>query len=307
MASFAFVTHPNRFPTARFVLIAGIGLTTVCSSCGDTGGQGLRAQQVASVGGSPQAASAGGPVFRLPASAKTLVALTYDDGDQTQLTNAVPQLDARGLRGTFFLNAVGGSYFAAQWQAVAAAGHELGNHTLYHPCPLSGGGRAGFTTEEYTLARYETDVVTQDGLLDVIDGQTSGGRAFAFPCSRHTVDEGDVSVLPFLSASPLVDVARTGEVDYSPFIAPDKDYDAVLLPSYMVPNNTPAATVIAQLDKAHETKAALVCTFHQIGGDYATMSPGEHEKLLDYLVANSARFEVVPFGPLARRGLGAQE
>ncbi len=298
------MTNTPTASTTFLSLFLAAGLAVWWSGCGNET-KGLLAQQVTSV---PVAAvPAQRPVFRLPSTpGKTMVALTYDDGDQTQLTNAVPQLDARGLRGTFFLNSIGGSYFASQWQAVAKTGHELGNHTLYHPCPLSGGGRAGFSTEEYTLARYTADVTTQDGLLDVIDGRTAPGRAFAFPCSRHTIGADDTSVLPFLESADCVDVARTGEVEYSAFIAPGKDYRAVQIPSYMVPNNTSAATVIAQLEQAHEMGGALVCTFHQVGGEYSTMSPDEHQKLLDYLVANTKRFEVLPFGPLVRRGLVAQ-
>src|SRR5262245_64846761 len=64
------------------------------------------------------------------------VSLTYDDALNVHLDNAIPILDSLGLRGTFYLS----GYFpafrerVADWKAAAAKGHELGNHTLFHPC-----------------------------------------------------------------------------------------------------------------------------------------------------------------------------
>jgi len=64
------------------------------------------------------------------------VVLTYDDGLNIDLTNVIPALDSLGLKGTFYIS----DYFYglnAQidgWRKAAAEGHELGNHTIWHPC-----------------------------------------------------------------------------------------------------------------------------------------------------------------------------
>ena len=51
-----------------------------------------------------------------------------------QLDHAVPVLHAAGFKATFFLAGlkVGA---ASRWRAVGAEGHELANHTIFHPCP----------------------------------------------------------------------------------------------------------------------------------------------------------------------------
>ncbi len=46
------------------------------------------------------------PPFAYPNGAKGAVSLTYDDGLTSQLDHAVPQLDARGLKATFFLSLI---------------------------------------------------------------------------------------------------------------------------------------------------------------------------------------------------------
>lgn len=75
-----------------------------------------------------------------PASAatrpQTVVSLTFDDGNANQLA-AVSALDALDLPGTFYIPSgfVGAAGYLTlpQLQAMAAAGHEIGGHTVSHP------------------------------------------------------------------------------------------------------------------------------------------------------------------------------
>lgn len=65
------------------------------------------------------------------------VVLTFDDTFAEQATLAAPALEARGMRGTFFVNSprlgTAGYMTLGQVQAMQAAGHEIGGHTLTHP------------------------------------------------------------------------------------------------------------------------------------------------------------------------------
>src|SRR5258706_2846427 len=109
------------------------------------------------------------------------VSLSFDDGTQNQLDLAVPALDEFGLKGSFYLNP-GGDYWAARlaaWQAVAANGHELGNHTLTHPCPDTVLGRTG-GDDNLTLAEMEHEILgAQERLAQLAPAQTRW--TFPFP------------------------------------------------------------------------------------------------------------------------------
>lgn len=64
------------------------------------------------------------------------VSLTFDDGDPTHYDVAAPVLDARGVKGTFFIvtntvESLGASGIAG-FEALADNGHELANHTISH-------------------------------------------------------------------------------------------------------------------------------------------------------------------------------
>ena len=69
------------------------------------------------------------------------VSITFDDGFRSQYTMAVPALNARGIKGSFFLitgivdRSLNSSYYASwdEWRNVASQGHEIGSHTKTHP------------------------------------------------------------------------------------------------------------------------------------------------------------------------------
>src|SRR5450432_2597841 len=67
---------------------------------------------------------------------KAAVVLTYDDAINQHLDNAIPVLDSLKLKATFYITGYSPSVRDRmnEWKKLAVQGHELGNHTLYHPC-----------------------------------------------------------------------------------------------------------------------------------------------------------------------------
>jgi peptidoglycan/xylan/chitin deacetylase (PgdA/CDA1 family) len=74
--------------------------------------------------------------FVWPDGKRAALSLTYDDGLTGQLQIAEPQLEAHGFKATFFLTQVNMQDRIADWQALARKGHEIGDHTVDHPCEL---------------------------------------------------------------------------------------------------------------------------------------------------------------------------
>ncbi len=77
-----------------------------------------------------------------PDSARAAVSLTFDDAYPSQVSAAMPLLEARGFRGTFYLIVdrlfQRGKYQdlpsapIGEWQAAFRRGHEMGSHTWTH-------------------------------------------------------------------------------------------------------------------------------------------------------------------------------
>jgi len=76
-------------------------------------------------------------IASVPAAGK-VVALTYDDGPNPPHTQALLALLAQhGVRATFFLKGRNVEAFPDEVRAIAAAGHEIGNHSYDHRPMLS--------------------------------------------------------------------------------------------------------------------------------------------------------------------------
>src|SRR6266567_5514554 len=67
---------------------------------------------------------------------RAAVSLTFDDARPVQLDEAVPELNKRHLRGTFFV-IISKLTRLDKWRQAQADGHEIGNHTLTHEHPVA--------------------------------------------------------------------------------------------------------------------------------------------------------------------------
>jgi peptidoglycan/xylan/chitin deacetylase (PgdA/CDA1 family) len=115
-----------------------------------------------------------------PGRARAAVSLTYDDGLDSQLEYAVPALDARKLKATFFLTRENMEARLRDWQAVAAEGHEIGDHTVSHPCDLRDYSAAQFAREEIKGAEQFFDA----------NFGVDHDRVYAFPCGIIDLGRG---------------------------------------------------------------------------------------------------------------------
>ncbi len=62
---------------------------------------------------------------------KAAISLTFDDGDPTQLQVAIPEMNKRNIRGTFYLISNRLTEIN-RWKEAVQAGQEIGNHSLDH-------------------------------------------------------------------------------------------------------------------------------------------------------------------------------
>ncbi|HRU07089.1 MAG TPA: polysaccharide deacetylase family protein [Candidatus Brocadiia bacterium] len=111
------------------------------------------------------------------------VSFTFDDALEEHLDAAMPVLERSGLRGTFFVPAGSPAFLRRvdDWRAAAARGHELGNHSIFHPAVSSKPYvTAGVSLENYTLDRMRVELETANRILASLDGRAE--RAYAYPC-----------------------------------------------------------------------------------------------------------------------------
>jgi Polysaccharide deacetylase len=113
------------------------------------------------------------------------ISLTFDDALDEHLDHVVPILDQYGLSATFYahLSAPSLSRRFNEWRDVALSGHEIGNHTIFHPADSRKHWvREGNALASYSIDRILLEVEVANQWLDALDGGRI--RTFAFPCSN---------------------------------------------------------------------------------------------------------------------------
>ncbi|MGI8637704.1 MAG: polysaccharide deacetylase family protein [Segetibacter sp.] len=225
---------------------------------------------------------------------KCAVSLTYDDAINVDLDNAIPALDSVGLKSSFYLSGYSGALTNRidEWRAIAKNGHELGNHTLYHPC-TSGPGR-GFVTPEYDLSKYTIRRINDEmrmtnTLLKAIDGKTK--RTFAYPCGDTKI--GDSS---YINSMKNEFVAARGVKSEMSKI---NQIDLYNINCYGI-NGETGDQLIALVKKAMETNSLLVFLFHGVGGGHSlNVSLEAHRQLLQFLKHNQKDIWIAPLIDIA--------
>src|SRR5262245_13495043 len=104
--------------------------------------------------------------FKWPDGKQAAIALTYDDALHSQLDVAIPQLDAAKFKGTFFLKGEITPADMLRWRNVQRAGHELGNHSIFHPCPRAMlPDRKNYFTDNYDVDRMLGEIAVENNIL----------------------------------------------------------------------------------------------------------------------------------------------
>ena len=226
-----------------------------------------------------------------PKDKKAAIVLTYDDALASHLKYAVPQLNKYKLKGSFYL--VGGMSEEAmdQWQAVSRQGHELGNHTLFHPCSEKNYKQHPRNySESHDAESILNEISMMNRLLYGIDRKKV--RTYAYPCTEVVV--GGVDYTDTLRQSKLITSARIGG-DLNAVVTDFKSLNPMKVPSYALLNEQDADALISYVKKVQQEGGLGVLMFHGVGGDYLKVSAEAHEKLLQYLSANKDEIWVGTF------------
>lgn len=227
---------------------------------------------------------------------KCAVVLTYDDALNVHLDNVIPLLDSLELKGTFYLSASfpGCKNRLNDWKKAAAEGHELANHTLFHPCIGNIPGREWVGAENdmsrYTVKRMVNEARMTNIFLQALDGKTE--RTFAYPCGDMKI--GDTAYMDsmhndFIAARAVREQMHT--------IDKINLYD---IDCYAM-NNATADQMIDLVNQAVRSNTLLVFLFHGVGGEHnINVSLDAHSKLLHYLKQHENEIWIAPMIDVAK-------
>jgi peptidoglycan/xylan/chitin deacetylase (PgdA/CDA1 family) len=224
---------------------------------------------------------------------RAAVSLTYDDALRSQLDHAVPALRKHGLVGTFFLTGTSPVLQASpdSYRALGRAGHELGAHTMNHPCDRKlSFVKPGMSLQDYDSARMDRELA--ESVAQLRDLGQQGPLSFAYPCGSTWLGEPPTSYVPLIEKSFIAARGVTrGIVDPT---------HPRLFEVASVMGDLSASALIDWVARAVESGGWLVFTFHGVEGEQLSVDADAHEALLAYLAKNKAQVWTERFGPVAQ-------
>lgn len=225
---------------------------------------------------------------------KCAVVITYDDAIDQHLDNAAPLLDSLGLKASFYITAFSNSVQKRmnEWKNLDKKGHELGNHTLFHPC-VGGKGREWVKPEydmrSYTVQQMIDETRMTNLFLQALDGKTK--RTFAYTCGDMKI--GDSSFIHAMKNDFVAARAVRNEMHKI------NEIDLYNVDCYMV-NNHSAEEMIGWVKKAVASNSLLVILFHGVGGGNGLdVSLSAHRQFLTYLKQNEKDILIAPMVEVA--------
>ena len=206
---------------------------------------------------------------------KAALSLTYDDGDPIHLDFAIPEMNKRNLRGTFYL-ITGKMDRLDEWKKAFQAGQEIGNHTVTHR-----------HTSELSPADERTEVESAKAALEKLTGQPV--LTFAYPY----VEESP-GIKKWVAANDFI--ARGGGQNNN-YLTPDMNPDWYDIPSQATQTVYAGETYKNWVDTDLSAGAWTVLMIHAIEGSnwYQPIKKKTYLDFLDYLVKKRKDLWIAPF------------
>ena len=237
--------------------------------------------------------------FSWPKGCQGAISLTFDDGLSSQLKIAVPLLNKYGLRGTFYLVPKGEDWKNKlyPWREIARAGHEIGNHSLSHPCSCNFSGDPNCCgLENMSLEDIEADITEAQRRLETLFPEQKYWT-YAYPCYQDFVGIGESrrSYVPVV-ARYFIAARGVGEMvcANSP-LACDLHY----LWSWPV-ERLSGASMIGLAERTAAQNRWGIFTFHGINEGHLPVSKVDFEEFLAFLHRSRDRIWVAPVSEVAR-------
>jgi peptidoglycan-N-acetylglucosamine deacetylase len=195
---------------------------------------------------------------------KAAVSLTFDDGDPSHLDVAIPELNQRKMRGTFFLIA-NRTDRKDEWRKILAAGHEIASHSLDHPRPQ------GLSPKE-----EKAQIVGAKNVLQ---------KEFGVPILTFAYPYGDTTP-SYRAKVEATHLLARGTWNGEGLLTLASDLDWMNIPSRMTMTDSPFSTYQQWIDEDFAKEGWLVWMIHGLEGTpwgYQPISRKIFGQILDYL------------------------
>lgn len=235
--------------------------------------------------------------FEWPDGNQLALSLSFDDARHSQIDTGLVLFDKYKAKATFYVVPDRVRERLEGWKQAVVNGHEIGNHTLYHPC--SGNldwVKANNTIENYTLKKMRAELLDANQQIQQLLATTP--ESFAYTCGDTTVGRGlnNKSYIPVVAE--LFSSGRGWQNEAAN--NPEKVDMAHVLSMKM--DDMSFENITAMIEQARKKGYWLVLAGHEIGEDEGayTTRTAMLEKLLAYTRDKKNKIWIAPVGTVSQ-------
>ncbi|WP_308365669.1 MULTISPECIES: polysaccharide deacetylase family protein [unclassified Microbulbifer] len=221
---------------------------------------------------------------------QSAVSLTFDDGLDSQLDYAIPELDAKDIDATFFITetAITGNR-KDYWKNLPFNGHEIGNHSKHHYQPSDNPTESYERTFDDTLG-YDETVAAQTEIEQAMDTTIV---SYAYPYTTN-----DPHLVKYLQDTHIS--ARGGWVNSGYYMKSSDTPDWMNISCQFTGTEGTFELYKGWVDEAISQQAWTVLGIHGVGDiDYTSFPQDTFNLFINYLDANRSSIWIAPYGTVS--------
>ena len=232
--------------------------------------------------------------FTWPNGARAAISLSFDDGRPSQVDKGLAVFARHGARVSFYVVPSAVEQRLEGWRDAVNAGHEIGNHSLVHPCSGNFAWSRHKALENYTVESMGTELREANARIEALLGVTA--TSFAYPCGQTFVGRG-TETQSYVPVAAELFVSARGWLDEAPN---DPAYVDMAQLTGMELDGKTFEDLLPLLENARKHKQWLVLAGHDIGEEGNQTTRIETlDRLFAYLKSNAEAFWLAPVGEVA--------
>ncbi len=233
--------------------------------------------------------------FSWPTGKQVAISLTFDDGRASQVDSGTALLDQYGVKGTFYVVPAAVERKLEGWRKAVVNGHEIGNHSLKHPCTGNFQWSRKNALEDYTLQEMRDELMEANKQIENLLGVQC--KAFAYPCGQTFVGRGKETKSYIPVIAEIFSTGR-GWLDESPNDPTFCDFAQL---TGIESDGKDFEQILPLIEAAKKNNQWLVLAGHEMNESGAqTTRLAMLRKLLEYAKDPSNGIWIAPVGTVAK-------
>ena len=236
------------------------------------------------------------PAFKWPDGKQVALSLSFDDARTSQIEGGAALLDRYGVKATFYVVPPTVERRLDGWKKVAAAGHEIANHSLNHRCSGNFPFSRSKALEEVTLEEMRRELVEANALIAKLLG-VPPPESFAYPCGQTFVGRG-VNTQSYVPIAASLFVTARGWLGEAPN---DPSYVDFAQITGMESDGKDFDDILPIIEAAKKTGFWVVLAGHDMGASGRQVTRlAMLERLAAYATDPANGVWIAPVGTVAR-------